>query len=85
MGKDLLNHLGVLDVGDGVQGRLIPRARVAQERRSEQVELYQLLTYKDDEDLREKLAEREQFYNFHRPHGAHAERKTYEVLREKIS
>jgi transposase InsO family protein len=32
---------------------------------------YQLLTYKEDVDLIEKLRQWESFYNFKRPHGAH--------------
>ena len=45
---------------------------------------YQLLSYKDDVDLRAKLAEWEAFYNFARPHGAHGEKTPYESLREKL-
>jgi hypothetical protein len=35
-------------------------------------EFYQLLDYKDDVDLHEKLEEWERFYSLHRPHSAHA-------------
>ncbi len=45
--------------------------KVERSRRSDQQEFYQLMTYKDDVDLEEKLAEWEAFYNFTRPHGAH--------------
>jgi len=44
-------------------------------------EFYQLLTYKDDVDLIEKLNQWENFYNFERPHGAHAGKTPYEVLK----
>jgi transposase InsO family protein len=44
-------------------------------------EFYQLLTYKDDVDLLEKLSQWENFYNFERPHGAHAGKTPYEVLK----
>jgi transposase InsO family protein len=44
-------------------------------------EFYQLLTYKDDVDLTEKLNQWENFYNFERPHGAHAGKTPYEVLK----
>ena len=44
-------------------------------------EFYQLLTYKDDVDLTEKLSQWENFYNFERPHGAHAGKTPYEVLK----
>ncbi len=48
-------------------------------------EFYQLLEYTDDVDLKRKLAEWQQFYNFSRPHGAHAGKTPYEVLRERLS
>ena len=44
-------------------------------------EFYQLLTYKDDVDLMEKLSQWENFYNFERPHGAHDGKTPYEVLK----
>ena len=55
-----------------------------QERRSGQEEFYQLLNYVDDSDLNEKLIEWENFYNFHRPHGAFAGRTPYEIHRERL-
>lgn len=48
-------------------------------------EFYQLLTYKDDVDLIKKLSEWEHFYNFERPHGGHAGKTPYEVLKTKLS
>ncbi|HHL3212767.1 TPA: integrase core domain-containing protein, partial [Providencia stuartii] len=47
-------------------------------------EFYQLIDYKDDVDLHEKLAEWEVFYNCHRPHSAHAGKTPYEVLKNKL-
>lgn len=47
-------------------------------------EFYQLLAYTDDVDLNEKLREWENFYNYHRPHGAHSGKTPYEVLKEKM-
>jgi transposase InsO family protein len=44
--------------------------KVERSHRSDQQEFYQLLTYKDDVDLKAKLDEWEHFYNFARPHGA---------------
>ncbi|SEL44307.1 Integrase core domain-containing protein [Colwellia chukchiensis] len=44
-------------------------------------ELYQLLDYKDDVDLRLKLAQWEGDYNFLRPHAAHAGKTPYEKLK----
>ena len=58
--------------------------KVERSHRSDQEEYYQLLNYKDDVDLREKLAEWEQVYNFARPHGAHLGKTPYESLREKL-
>lgn len=48
-------------------------------------EFYQLLTYKDDIDLKEKLSQWEDFYNFERPHGAHHGKTPYEILKTKLS
>jgi transposase InsO family protein len=48
-------------------------------------EFYQLLSYKDDVDLLEKLSQWENFYNFERPHGAHDGKTPYEVLKTKLS
>jgi transposase InsO family protein len=47
-------------------------------------EFYQLLTYKDDVDLIEKLSQWENFYNFERPHGAHLGKTPYEILKTKL-
>jgi len=58
--------------------------KVERSHRSDQQEFYQLLTYKDDVDLTEKLAEWEAFYNFARQHGAHHGKTPYESLREKL-
>ncbi len=58
--------------------------KVERSHRSDQEEFYQLMNYVDDRDLNEKLAEWENFYNFHRPHGAFAGRTPYEILRERL-
>ena len=58
--------------------------KVERSHRSDQEEFYQLLNYKDDVDLKKKLAEWEQFYNFARPHGAHQGNTPYESLRSKL-
>ena len=49
-----------------------------------QQEFYQLLSYKGDVDLEQRLAEWERFYNFGRPHGAFAWQTPYEALRERL-
>jgi len=58
--------------------------KVERSHRSDGQEFYQLLSYKGDVDLEAKLDEWERFYNFHRPHGAHAGKTPYEALREKL-
>ena len=51
------------------------------ERSHRKEEFYQLLTYTDDVDLNEKLAEWERFYNLDRLHGAFKGKTPYETLR----
>ena len=51
---------------------------------TDQREFYQLMTYKDDVDLKEKLKQWENFYNLERPHGAHQGKTPYEILKEKL-
>lgn len=58
--------------------------KVERSHRSDQQEFYQRLSYKGDVDLVAKLNEWENFYNFHRPHGAFAGKTPYEALREKL-
>ncbi|MDH3693958.1 MAG: integrase core domain-containing protein, partial [Gammaproteobacteria bacterium] len=58
--------------------------KVERSHRSDQEEFYQLLSYVDDQDLNKKLDQWEHFYNFSRPHGAHAGKTPYEALREKL-
>ena len=47
-------------------------------------EFYKLLSYKGDANLETKLGEWENFYNFHRPLGAHHGKAPYQALREKL-
>ena len=58
--------------------------KVERSHRTDRQEFYQLLTYKDDVDLEKKLAEWENFYNYHRPHVACAGKSPYEALRERL-
>jgi transposase InsO family protein len=58
--------------------------KVERSHRTDKQEFYQLLTYKGDVDLEKKLAEWENFYNYHRPHGAFSGRTPYEALRERL-
>ncbi|MBU8933557.1 MAG: integrase core domain-containing protein [candidate division Zixibacteria bacterium] len=48
-------------------------------------EFYQLLTYTDDVDLKQKLKVWEDFYNFSRSHGSLKGKTPHEVLKEKLS
>lgn len=52
--------------------------------RTDQEEFYQLLVYSDDVDLSKKLAAWEDFYNLHRPHGAHEGQTPYEALKRLL-
>lgn len=45
--------------------------KVERSHRTDKQEFYQLLDYKNDVDLQEKIKEWENFYNFNRPHNAH--------------
>ena len=58
--------------------------KVERSHRTDQQEFYQLLSYTDDVDLAQRLAEWETFYNYHRPHGAFAGKTPYETLRERL-
>jgi transposase InsO family protein len=58
--------------------------KVERSHRSDQEEFYLLLTYTDDVDLNEKLAEWERFYNYDRPHGAFDGKTPYEALRNMV-
>jgi hypothetical protein len=55
--------------------------KVERSHRSDQEEFYQLLTYKDDVDLKKKLQEWERYYNYNRLHGAFQGKTPYEVLK----
>ena len=58
--------------------------KVERSHRTNKEEFYQLLSYKGDVDLEEKLTEWENFYNYRRPHGAFAGQTPYEALRERL-
>jgi transposase InsO family protein len=45
---------------------------------------HQLLSYTDDVDLNERLAEWENFYHYFRPHRSLKGKPPYEVLRDKL-
>jgi len=58
--------------------------KVERSHRTDQQEFYQLLTYKGDVDLEQRLAQWERFDNYDRPHSAFAGKTPYEALREKL-
>ncbi len=58
--------------------------KVKRSHRTDKEEFYQLLTYTDDVDLNEKLAQWEHFYNSDRPHGASKGGTPYEALRSLV-
>lgn len=58
--------------------------KVERSHSTDKQEFYQLLTYTDDVDVNEKLAEWERFYNFDRPHGGLKGKTPYEILRDKL-
>ena len=58
--------------------------KVERSHRTDKNEFYQLLTYTDDVDLNKKLSEWENFYNFHRPHGAFNGKTPYEALNSSL-
>jgi transposase InsO family protein len=81
-------HWHVEDLG--IRHAYIKRAtpqlngKVERSHRADGQEFYQLLSYKGDVDPEAKLDEWERFYNFHRPHGAHNGKTSYEALRDKL-
>ena len=58
--------------------------KVERSHRTDQQEFYQLLSYKGDVDLEQRLAEWERFYNYDRPHSAFAGKTPYETSRERL-
>jgi transposase InsO family protein len=51
---------------------------------SDYEEFYQVMDYKGDVDLNEKLSEWETYYNFHRPHGGLKGKTPFEILQAKL-
>ena len=58
--------------------------KVERSHRTDRKEFYQLLEYTNDVDLNRKLKDWENFYNYHRPHGAHQGKTPYEKVRSSI-
>ncbi|MBN2323964.1 MAG: transposase [Spirochaetes bacterium] len=79
-------HLMDLGIGHANIKKGAPKLNGKVERtlRTDDGEFYQLLSFKDDMDLENKLKTRERFNNLHRPHRAHDGKTPYEVLKEKL-
>jgi transposase InsO family protein len=73
-----INHLFIK------RGRPQHNGKVEKFHRTDKREFYQLLDYKDDVDLSEKLNDCEQFYNLNRPHGSFQVKTPCEVLLSKM-
>ncbi len=58
--------------------------KVERSHRTDKEEFYQLMQYTGDVDLRKKLKEWENFYNFHRPHFSHNGKTPYEVMKSLL-
>ena len=59
--------------------------KVERSHRTDKEEFYQLIKYKSDVDLNEKITEWENFYNFNRPHKSHGGLTPYEIFRAKMN
>jgi transposase InsO family protein len=81
-------HWNCMDLG--IEHRYIKKAsphlngKVERSHRTDEREFYQIVKYRDDVDLKKKLAEWEAFYNTASPHGSHGGRAPYEVLMKKL-
>ena len=58
--------------------------KVERSHKTDRKEFYQLLEYTNDVDLNRKLKDWENFYNYHRPHGAHQGKTPYEKVKSSI-
>lgn len=77
--KDLgINHVYIKPATPRLNGK------VKRSHRTDKEEFYQLLEYKGDTDLEEKLKEWEMFYNFHRPHYLLSGNTPFKVLKSKL-
>jgi transposase InsO family protein len=79
-------HLGDIGISHAYIKPRTPRlnGKVERSHRTDQREFYQLLTYRGDVDLQEKLTEWVNFYNYFRPHAALGGQTPYERLIERM-
>ncbi len=61
------------------------KGKVERSHLTDKQEFYQLLDYTNDVNLREKIKEWEDFYNFNRPHKSHGGLTPYEVFKGKMN
>ena len=59
--------------------------KVERSHRTDKQEFYQFLDYTDDVNLKDKIMEWENFYNFNRPHKSHGGLTPYEIFRAKMN
>jgi transposase InsO family protein len=59
--------------------------KVERSHRTDKQEFYQCLDYTDDVNLKDKIKEWENFYNFNRPHKSHGGLTPYEIFRAKMN
>jgi len=73
-------HVGELGMIHAYIKLATPRlnGKVERSHLTDQREFYQMLDYKGDVNLRKKLAQWEDYYNFLRPHTAHMSKTPYE-------
>lgn len=58
--------------------------KVERSHATDKIEFYQIVEYKDDIDINQKIQEWEIFYNCHRPHSALKGKTPFEVLKLKL-
>ena len=79
VGKELgISHVYIRPRSPHLNGK-VERSHATDDR-----EFYQVLEYRDDVDLRKKLKEWEDFYNYYRPHSSLNGKAPYEILRERL-
>jgi len=79
-------HLADLGIQHAYIKPRTPRlnGKVERSHRTDDMEFYQLLEYKDDVDLNKRLSEWENYYNFNRPHYSLNGKSPYETLKQKM-
>ena len=76
--RDIKRKLNVINYAKQI-------CNVKRSHRTDKQEFYQFLDYSDDVNLKEKIKEWENFYNFNRPHKSHGGLTPYEIFRAKMN